>query len=84
MKDGDAQQKGVSRRSLLKSAAAVGAVAGLSGMALNLAAPGSAEAVTKKLPQKWDETWDVVVIGSGFAGLAAAAEAAEEGQAAAA
>ena len=79
MKDGDAQQKGVSRRSLLKSAAAVGAVAGLSGMALNLAAPGSAEAVTKKLPQKWDETWDVVVIGSGFAGLAAAAEAAGSG-----
>jgi len=79
MRDGDAQQKGMSRRSLLKGAAAVGAVAGLSSMALNLAAPGTAEAVTKKLPQKWDETWDVVVIGSGFAGLAAAAEAAGNG-----
>ena len=27
------------------------------------------------LPEKWDETFDVVVIGSGFAGLAAAIEA---------
>jgi fumarate reductase flavoprotein subunit len=35
--------------------------------------------MTKKLPQKWDETWDVVIIGSGFAGLAAAAEAAKAG-----
>ena len=27
------------------------------------------------MPEKWDETFDVVVIGSGFAGLAAAIEA---------
>ncbi len=79
MKDGDSEQKGMSRRSLLKGAAAVGAMAGLGGLALNLVAPGTAEAITKKLPQKWDETWDVVVIGSGFAGLAAAAEAAGGG-----
>jgi len=79
MKDGDAEQKGMSRRSLLKGAAAVGALASVAGAALNLAAPGTAEAATKKLPQKWDETWDVVVIGSGFAGLAAAAEAAGNG-----
>ena len=71
--------KGVSRRSILKGAAAFGALAAGSGLALNLAAPGSAEAMVKKLPTKWDETWDVVVIGSGFAGLAAAAEAAGGG-----
>ncbi len=30
-------------------------------------------------PQKWDETVDVIVVGSGFAGLAAAIEAAQAG-----
>ena len=79
MKDGDAHEKGISRRSLLKGVAGVGVAASLGGMALNLAAPGTADAQVKKLPRKWDETWDVVVIGSGFAGLAAAAEAAGAG-----
>ena len=69
----------VSRRSLLKGAAAFGAIASMGGLALNLASPGTAEAAERKLPKKWDETWDVVVIGSGFAGLAAAAEAAGAG-----
>lgn len=69
----------VSRRSVLKGAVALGAVALSGGIALNLAAPGSAEAELKKLPARWDETWDVVIVGSGFAGLAAAAEAAEAG-----
>jgi urocanate reductase len=73
-----AATKGVSRRSLLKGAVAAGAAAA-SGIALNMAVPGAAEAMIKKLPAKWDETWDVVVIGSGFAGLAAAAEAAGKG-----
>ena len=71
--------KGVSRRSILKGAVALGAMTVGSGLALNLAAPGAAEAMVKKLPAKWDETWDVVVVGSGFAGLAAAAEAAGGG-----
>ena len=79
MKDDDGNGKGISRRSLLRGVAAVGAFAPLAGMALNLAAPGTALAITRKLPQKWDETWDVVIIGSGFAGLAAAAEAAGGG-----
>ncbi|MCK7509062.1 MAG: hypothetical protein MZV70_36870 [Desulfobacterales bacterium] len=39
------------------------------GFALNLAAPGTAQAALKKMPTKWDETWDVVIVGSGFAGL---------------
>ncbi|OPY07446.1 MAG: Urocanate reductase precursor [Syntrophus sp. PtaB.Bin001] len=71
--------KGVSRRSILKGAVVMGAAAMSGGLALNMAAPGTAEAMVKKLPQKWDETWDVVIIGSGFAGLAAAAEAAGGG-----
>jgi fumarate reductase flavoprotein subunit len=68
----------LSRRSLLKTMAMSAAAVG-GGFALNMAAPGTAEAQVKKLPEKWDETWDVVVIGSGFAGLAAAAEAAGAG-----
>jgi urocanate reductase len=70
---------GVSRRSMLKSALALGAVTATGGLALNLAAPGSADAMIKSLPKKWDETWDVIVVGSGFAGLAAAAEVAGAG-----
>jgi urocanate reductase len=70
--------EGVSRRNLLKGVAA-GALTIGSGIALNMATAGSAEAAVKKLPKKWDETYDVVVIGSGFAGLAAAAEAAAGG-----
>src|SRR6266571_5888821 len=68
----------VSRRSVLKSIA-MGAAAVGGGRALNVAVPGLAEAQVRKLPTKWDETWDVVVVGSGFAGLAAAAEAAGAG-----
>jgi len=71
--------KGVSRRSMLKGALALGAMTATGGFALNMAAPGSAEAMIKPMPKKWDETWDVVVVGSGFAGLAAAAEAAGAG-----
>ncbi|MFH1080442.1 MAG: flavocytochrome c [Pseudomonadota bacterium] len=71
--------KGVSRRSVLKGAVTLGAMTVGGGLALNMAAPGSAEAMVRKLPTKWDETWDVVVVGSGFAGLAAAAEAAGAG-----
>ena len=33
----------------------------------------------KKLPQKWDEAADIVIVGSGFAGLAAAIEARQTG-----
>jgi fumarate reductase flavoprotein subunit len=72
-------KKTVSRRSLLKGAVALGAVAATGGFALNLSAPGSAHAAQKKMPAKWDETLDTVIIGSGFAGLAAAAEAAKGG-----
>jgi succinate dehydrogenase/fumarate reductase flavoprotein subunit len=35
--------------------------------------------VDKKLPQKWDEKADIIIVGSGFAGLAAAIETKEAG-----
>lgn len=64
----------LSRRTLLQGAVTLGIVAA-SGLAMNLAAPGSAEAMVRSLPDTWDEKIDVVIVGSGFAGLAAAAEA---------
>ena len=56
----------LSRRTLLKTAAGTPLLAG--------ASIASAKC-TDPMPAKWDETFDVVVIGSGFAGLAAAIEA---------
>lgn len=66
---------GISRRGFLATGVALAAGAGL---ALNLS-KGEAEAAVRKIPAKWDEQIDVVVVGSGFAGLAAAAEAAGKG-----
>lgn len=69
---------GLSRRDLLKGALTA-AVAGAGATAMNLAGAATPSAPVRKIPAKWDETWDVVVVGSGFAGLAAAAEAAGAG-----
>lgn len=63
----------VSRRGLLKAGAAAGLMAA-GGIALSMTA-GKAQASTKPTTEKWDETHDVVIIGSGFAGLAAAIQA---------
>ena len=72
------EKKGASltRRNFLKTAGGAAAVAGLTAGGLT-AAPWTAEAAA--IPKKWDETYDVVVIGSGFAGLAAAYEAKKAG-----
>jgi len=68
--------KPLTRRDFLRTTggatAGVGLVAG--GLVLS---PKQAEAA--KIPQKWDQEYDVVVIGSGFAGLAAAIEAKRAG-----
>ncbi len=69
--------KQMGRRSFLKTAAGIGAAAAISPLAMHMGA--EAQAAAKPLPTTWDETIDVVVVGSGFAGLAAAAEAAKAG-----
>jgi fumarate reductase flavoprotein subunit len=81
MKKKDAQENTsgtMSRRGFLKTGVGAGMLVAATGMALNLM-KGEAKAAAHKLPTKWDEEIDVVVVGSGFAGLAAAAEAAGKG-----
>ena len=68
--------KGLNRRNFLKTAGGAAAAAGLATGTLALK-PWTAEAAT--LPKKWDETFDIVVVGSGFAALAAAYEAKKAG-----
>ncbi|MGR3321626.1 MAG: flavocytochrome c [Pseudooceanicola sp.] len=58
------------RRALLGSGAAAGA---------GLAFSGAAQAAPLPVPQTWDEEVDVIVVGTGFAGLAAAIEARKAG-----
>jgi fumarate reductase flavoprotein subunit len=70
--------KNQNRRTFLKTGIGVGALAAAAGLALDLT-KGEAQAAARKVPAKWDERVDVVVVGSGFAGLAAAAEAAQLG-----
>lgn len=60
----------VSRRSFLGSLAAAGA-AGLTA--------GVAQAQVTEVPAKWDTTVDFLIVGTGFAGLAAAIEGHEQG-----
>lgn len=59
----------ISRRRLLEGTLAGGAIA----------LTGVAQARTSEEPKQWDATYDVIVIGSGFAGLAAALEAKKAG-----
>jgi len=66
----------ITRRNFLKTAGTTAAVAGLATTGITLS-PWNAEAAA--IPKKWDETFDVVIIGSGFAGLAAAYEAKKAG-----
>jgi len=77
MSDDAGEKKGLTRRNFLKSAGGVAAVAG---MAAGGVAVGAREgAAAGSLPRKWNETYDVVIIGTGFAGLAAAIEAKNAG-----
>ena len=52
-----------SRRHFLGAGSAI-AAAGL------MSAAGQASAQTAKVPAKWDETVDFLIVGTGFAGLA--------------
>lgn len=67
-------RKALTRRQML----AAGTTTVLGGMVLG-ASGTSAVAQTNELPAAWDEEFDVVVVGTGFAGLAAAYEAAKAG-----
>lgn len=70
--------KNLTRRSFLKSTGAAALAAGM--MASSLGAfTKEAEAATDTMPKKWDETYDVIVVGTGFAGLSAAVEARHAG-----
>ncbi len=68
----------ITRRGFLKAGVSAGMLAAATGLALDLTKK-DAEAAAKTLPKKWDEEIDVVVVGSGFAGLAAASEAGKRG-----
>jgi flavocytochrome c len=78
MSDETNKRKGLSRRDFLKSTGGAAAIAGLS-LGGTAASAGKAEAAWDAMPKKWDESYDVVIIGSGFAGLAAAYEAKKAG-----
>ena len=78
MKKDDITEKMLSRRNFLKTAGGAAAVAGLATTGIPLMT-SQAQAAGDALPKKWDETYDVVIIGSGFAGLAAAIEAKNAG-----
>lgn len=70
------RKNGLTRRRFLKATGGATAVAGMAAGGLFMA-PKRLEAA--EVPKTWDEAVDVVVIGSGFAGLAAAIEAKEAG-----
>src|SRR5260370_40698379 len=69
------QKDKISRRDLIKT----GAVAGAAAAAGSLASPNVATAQAQGLPARWDREVDVVVIGSGAAGMPAAIAAREAG-----
>lgn len=70
--------KNLSRRDFLKSTGTAAIAAGMVAGSLT-AFTGEAEAAWDALPKKWDETHDVIVVGTGFAGLSAAIEARHAG-----
>lgn len=63
-----------SRRQFLKTAGVATATAGLAMTTFGFTAK-NANASGQEMPKTWDETYDVVIVGSGFAGLSAAIEA---------
>ncbi len=84
------EKKQVTRREFVKGAAVMGAAAASAGVlaacapapsapAATSAPAASAPGATAALPQKWDKETDVVVVGTGIAGLPAAIEAKNAG-----
>ncbi len=85
MSTDEKQRRRISRREFIKGTAAGAAGAMAAGLMTGCtqsapAAPeGSSSAATSWLPESWDIETDVVVIGTGCAGLSAACAAAENG-----
>jgi len=73
------EKKSLSRRGFLGAGGALVGGLALTQLPLESAAPQPQAPAEPLLPRKWDQTFDVVVIGSGFAGLAAAHEAKKAG-----
>ena len=72
----ESKQELVSRRQFLKGSAATGAAVTAAGVAAGFVSePAQAEAV----PARWNKQVDVVIVGTGHAGLAAAITAADAG-----
>jgi flavocytochrome c len=67
---------GMDRRTILKGAAGLG-IAAVGSLGLPFSANQAIAAAP--VPKKWNQTTDVIVVGSGFAGLCAAVEAADAG-----
>jgi fumarate reductase flavoprotein subunit len=79
MSSDEKKREGLTRRDFVKGATAAGAVGALvvSSACASLS-PSKVESMPS-LPPKWDKEADVLVVGAGGAGLAAAAEAAGKG-----
>lgn len=78
MSEDEKKCKNESRRNFLKKTGGAAVIAGMAAGGL-VSVPNAAQAAFGLMPKKWDETYDVVIIGSGFAGLAAAIEAKNAG-----
>ncbi|HEY3276593.1 MAG TPA: flavocytochrome c [Syntrophorhabdaceae bacterium] len=74
MSEDTKKPKNLSRRDFLKTTGGVAAIAGMTVGALAGTAKESS-AAAGPMPKKWDDAYDVIVVGTGFAGLAAAIEA---------
>ncbi|HLO66434.1 MAG TPA: flavocytochrome c [Holophaga sp.] len=72
------EESNFSRRGFLGAGSALLGGLALASVPLDAASKAAPEVETA-MPRKWDETFDVVVVGSGFAGLAAAYEAKKAG-----
>jgi predicted flavoprotein YhiN len=69
---------GMSRRDFVNEAAAGGLAAAMGGL-VSTAAPASSQGQTLGVPAKWDKEADVIVVGSGAAGMPATVAAVEAG-----
>ena len=76
MRESNERKGALTRRDFLKRTGGAAAAAGFVAGGLTLSAR---DAQAAAVPKKWNEAFDVVIIGSGFAGLAAAYEAKKAG-----